>query len=424
MKTRFEVHPFPSGLTLVLAAMPDMTSVSVGLWVSVGGRYESADLNGASHFIEHMLFKGTRRRSARAISQAVESLGGYLNAFTAEETTCYYAKAPHDHFADVLDVLADMLLHPRFDPDDFSKEREVIKEEVAMYRDQPQLRVEELLNALQWPDQPLGRPLTGTEQTLDRLTPAGLLGYRRAHYVAPAIVLAVAGRISRAACVRAATRLAQHLVSGPRRGFAPVAIRPDGPWLRYARHRGEQTQLALGIRTCSRHDERRYALRLLNVLLGENMSSHLFQALREDTGLVYHVASALSFFADTGDLVITAGLEPDHLERALPLVLRELRRLQTRAPGTRELRAARDYVIGQMALSFENSEHQMMSLGEQWLGHGRLFSPTTIQRRLTRVTGAEVQAVARDFLRPERLNLALVGPERPRPEVNRLLARL
>jgi predicted Zn-dependent peptidase len=418
------LHRFPNGLTLALAPMPDMASVSVGLWVGVGGRHESAALNGVSHFIEHMLFKGTRRRGARDISEAIEGVGGYLNAFTSEETTCFYAKAPRRHLATMLDVLADLFLNSVFAPRDLATEREVIREELAMYRDQPHHHVEELLNALQWPDHPLGRPLMGTEATLPRLTRERLLAFRRQHHVAPAIVIAAAGGCEPGECRRAVERWVKHFQPAPRPGFEPVRHLPRGPVVKLERRRIEQTQLALGVRTCSRHDPRRYALRLLNVLLGENASSRLFQTLREERGITYHVASSLSFFQDAGDLVIAAGLEPGRFETALKLIVAELRRLKARAPGPAEMRRAREYVAGQMDLSLENSENQMMWLGEQWLGYGRLFPRDAIQRELLRVTAAEVRAAAADFFQPERVNLALVGPHRDTAGAHRILARL
>ncbi len=418
------VHRFPNGLTLAVAPMPEVASVSLGLWVAVGGRHEPASLNGASHFIEHLLFKGTRRRSGREISEAVEGVGGSLNAFTSEETTCFYARVPARHFAVVLDVLADLFLNSVFAPRDVATEREVIREELAMYRDQPQLHVEELLNAAQWPDHPLGRPLAGTEDGLARLTRQRLLNFRRRHHVASAVVWTVAGPCQPEAVRRAVAAWAPRFPEGAPPTFEPVNHLPRGPVVRLERRRIEQTQLALGVRTCSRHDPRRFALRLLNVVLGENASSRLFQSLREDRGLTYHVASSVSFYHDVGDLVIAAGLEPDRLEAALRLMVREMRRLKLRPPGAAELRRARDYVLGQMDLSLESSENQMMWLGEQWLGYGRLFSPAVIQRELARVTPAQVRQAAADFFCPERLSLALVGPHRDTTPLQRLLTRL
>ena len=184
----------PNGLRVATAEMPGMESVAVGLWVGIGGRYEAKRISGVSHFIEHLLFKGTRRRSAKQISQTVEGIGGYLNAFTGEEHTCYYAKASHRHFNTLLDVLADMYQHPRFATTDIAKERDVIKEELLMYRDQPDHYVHELLTETLWPDQPLGRPLTGSTASLDATDRAALCAYKAANYIAANTVVAVAGR--------------------------------------------------------------------------------------------------------------------------------------------------------------------------------------------------------------------------------------
>src|SRR5438128_1093269 len=177
----YRITRLPNGLTVATAEMPQMMSVSVGLWVGIGARYEAAEINGVCHFIEHLVFKGTRKRSAKEISQAVEGIGGYLNAFTSEEATCFHARASHDRFDELLDVLMDMLLNSKFDPIEIEKEREVIREEIAMYLDQPQHRVQELHTATLWPDPPLGRPITGTEKTLDRLDRLEVLDYIRKH---------------------------------------------------------------------------------------------------------------------------------------------------------------------------------------------------------------------------------------------------
>ena len=405
----YQVSRLNNGLTIATAEMPHMASVSLGLWVGVGGRYEPAPLNGVSHFIEHLLFKGTRKRSAKEISRAVESIGGYLNAFTGEESTCFYSKGRHECFDELLDVLADMFLNSKFDPVEIEKERAVIKEELAMYLDQPQHHVQELLNATLWPNQPLGRPLTGTGKTLDTMVRADLLRFQQTNYVTGASLISAAGNLSPKRVVTAVSRLAPRFPAGKRPGFLPATDGQARPRLRLLSKTTEQTQLALGMRTCSRHDERRFALRLLNTILGENMSSRLFQVVREDRGLAYNIYSSLSFFDDTGDLVISAGLDTDNLSKTLKLVLCELRRLAAAPPPATELRRARDYVIGQIDLSLENTESQMMWLGEQLLGYGKIVPAHEIKERLARVTAAEIRAVARDFFRSERLNLALVS---------------
>jgi len=404
------VTELKNGLRVATVEMPHMVSVSVGLWVGVGSRYEPPEVNGVCHFIEHLLFKGTKKRSAKEISQAVEGIGGYLNAFTAEEATCFHARASHNHFDDLLDVLLDMFLHSELAPADLAKEREVIKEEMAMYLDEPAHQVQELLNATLWPRHPLGRPITGTEKTLDQINRGCLSGYMRQHYVSASTLIVAAGRLKHGRVLRAVARQAAKFPTGPCPCFVPARSAQRHPVVRLFTKATEQTQLALGLRTCSRHDERRYALRLLNTLLCENMSSRLFQILREDSALAYSIYSTPSFFEDTGDLVISAGLDTDNLPKALRLILREMRRFRESLPGAAELGRARDYLIGQIDLASESTESQMNWLGEQLLGYGRIFDAAEIKRRLRKTTAGEIRAVAREFFRPERMNLALVSP--------------
>ena len=418
----YHVTRLPNGLTVATAEMPHMASVSLGFWAAVGSRAEAAAQNGAAHFIEHMLFKGTRRRSAKKISQDIEGVGGYLNAFTAEENTCFYSRAHHNHFAELFNVLADMYLQSLFAPAELSKERDVIKEEVSMYMDQPTQRVHELLNETLWPDQPLGRPITGTHRSIDRLDRRALLAFVRAHYGTHSTLITAAGHVKHATVVRAVKQIAARFPAGKRPLFTPADAQQSAPRINLLTKKTEQTQLALGIRTCSRHDDRRHALRLLNVVLGENMSSRLFQIVREDRGLAYSIYSTPSFFDDVGDLVISAGLEAEKLPQVLRLITRELRRLMETPPSPAELRRARDYLLGQIDLSLEGTEHQMNWIGEQLLGYGRVIPPATVKKRYAAVTAAQVRAVARDFFRADRLNLALVSPLKSPAGLARLLA--
>ena len=401
-----------------------MVGVSVGLWVGVGSRYEPARLNGVCHFIEHLLFKGTKKRSAREISQAVEGVGGYLNAFTSEEVTCFHARACHERFDEILDVLVDMLINSRFAAPEIKKEREVIKEEIAMYLDEPQHYVQELLNSTLWRDQPLGRPITGTTKTLDAMDRVQLIGYLRDHYVTGNTLLVCAGNIKHRRAVRAIAQRARHFPPGNRPACAPARIDQHAPRLALFSKKTEQTQIALGIRTCSRHDERRYPLRLLSTILGENMSSRLFQSIREDLGLAYSIYSTPSFFEDTGDLVISAGMDTDKLPKTLRLIVLEMRRLARISPSLAELRRARDYVCGQIDLGRESTDNQMNWVGEQLLGYGKILPPERVKQRLAQVTASEIRSVARDFFRPERLNLALVSPLKSAGHLHRLLCAL
>ncbi|MFM7100862.1 MAG: M16 family metallopeptidase [Verrucomicrobiota bacterium] len=413
----------PGGLRVVTAAMPHMASAAVGIWVAAGSRHEPAECNGISHFIEHLLFKGTRRRTAAAISEAVEGIGGYLNAFTDEEHTCFYARAHGTRLPDLVDVLLDMFHHARLAPADIRKEREVILEELAMYRDQPADHVHDLLNAAQFPGHPLGRPVIGTPRTLRALNRGRFVAYLASHYVTGSTVIAAAGAVDHDALLHLVRPRLRGARTGPRPPALPVGPPAGRPLLRAERRSAEQMNLALGFRSVSRHDPRREAVRLLNVLLGENMSSRLFQAIRETHGLTYNIHSSMTVWEDVGDLVVSAGLDPSELERTLRLTTRELRRLQDRRVGARELGRARDYVIGQLDLSLENTENQMMWLGEQWIHHGALRPPPVIKDRLARVTPAAIQSVAREILGPGSRTLALVGPDRPPRTLAALLAR-
>ncbi len=410
-----------NGLTVATAEMPHMTSVSVGVWVGIGSRYESASINGACHFIEHMLFKGPRKHSAKEISQTVEGTGGYVKSFTGEETTYFHSRAGHKHLSDLLEVLLDMFLNSTFDAEEVAKERRVIKEEIAMYLDEPQHQVQELLNATLWPGQPLGRPITGVGKTLDALARTNLVTYLHENYLGSNTLIVAAGRVRHAQLIKAVRPFLPRMRCGIRPAFISARNNQLTPRLRRHTRNVEQTQIALGIRTCSRHHVQRYALRLLNAILGENMSSRLFHVVREDHGLAYSIYSTPTFFEDTGDLVISAGLETENLPRTLRLILRELSRLVHSPPNRHELRRACDYLLGQMDLSLESTDNHMNWLGEQLLGFGEVFRPALIKRRLRQVGPLDVRAAAAEFFQPERLNIALVTPLKSCKELDAII---
>jgi predicted Zn-dependent peptidase len=412
-----------NGLTIVTAVMPNMASISVGLWIGVGGRFEPVHLNGVAHFIEHMLFKGTHRRTARQISQDIEGIGGYLNAYTSEDHTCFYSKALRHRFEDLIDVLFDMLLNSKFAPGDIRREREVIKEEVAMYLDQPQQHVQELFNETMWPNHALGRPLTGSFASLERIGRAELLDFLRTHYTASSIVVSAAGALDHESIVAAVRKRTRHLpLVRPRRYDPFVGAPTRTAAVRLLTKPTEQSQIAFGFRTCSRHDPRRFAVRLLNIVLGENMSSRLFQVIREDRGLAYSIYTTPSFWDDVGDLVISGGLDSEKIEAVIRLVMKELRRLGQVRIGRGELRRAHDYAIGQMELGLENTENHMTWLGEQMVTSGQLISINRIKRQFARVDAAAIRSAAREFFRPERCALAAVSPLRSDRLLRRALA--
>jgi len=417
----YQLTRLPNGLRVATASMPHMESVSLGVWVGIGGRYEATRVAGISHFIEHLLFKGTKRRTAKEISQAVEGLGGYLNAFTGEENTCFYAKASHRHLDTLLDVLGDMYRHPRFAPVDIKKERQVIKEELLMYRDQPDHYVHELLTETLWPGHPLGRSLTGTIESVGRMQRDDFLAFKQVNYFAGNTLVVVAGHCEHEDIV-ARVQKALPLPSGGRMPrFKPVTDRQRSVKLRWQTKDVEQTHLAIGIRSCSRHDPRRYALKLLSVILGENMSSRLFQTVREDQGLAYSIQSSTSYLADTGAFLVSAGLDSKRMKQAVKLIMRELSKPARSGVTADELQRAKDYTVGQMWMGLESTSNQMMWLGEHLLAYGSIHTPEEIERRIVAVTTTQVLEAARWLFCDRHLNAAVITPSKDEKAVGEVL---
>ncbi|MBU4199542.1 MAG: insulinase family protein [Verrucomicrobia bacterium] len=399
-----------NGVRVATSAMPSVESVAMGVWVGVGGRYESAGLSGISHFIEHLLFKGTERLSARDISQSIEGRGGYCNAFTQEEMTCYFARVAYDRAWKIFDILAEMYLHPRFDPADIEKERSVILEEIMMYRDQPEHVVHEMLDGILWKDHELGRPLVGTPESLGRLTRDHLLTFKKKKYVPENTVVTFAGRVGHDECVVRVMKLMKRL--GDHREPTCKLVTPAVPQERLALKSKdiEQTQLALGFRIFGRFDKRRYALKLLSVILGENMSSRLFQVVREKHGLAYSVHSGIHLFADTGALVVSAGLDRARKEKALELILRELCRLKHEPVSNRELIRAKEYIIGHLRLSLESPSGHMMWMGEHLLNYRTCIPPEDVIQAVLKVQAREVRDVAEAIFKDCFVSLSLLSP--------------
>jgi predicted Zn-dependent peptidase len=400
----------PNGVRIASIPMPHMESVCLGFWATVGGRHESSALNGAAHFLEHLLFKGTRSRTAQELSEAVESVGGTINAFTSEDHTCYYAKAPARHLGRLCDVLGDMYTRSRLDKKEFRREREVILEEIAMYRDDPSQHVQDLLAQTLWPKHPLGRPITGTASSLAALDPGQLRTFFERHYCGRNTIVTAAGKLDHSEVLKHLVPVLSKLPAGARPPSKPAPAPASSPRITVVREDTEQAQIALGFPTFGRKDPRRFALKLLSILLGENMSSRLFQRLREREGLCYNISSSVMTLGDTGTLDIAAGVDPGRLPQSLGMILAELRRLAERAPSAAEVQNARDYAIGQNLLGLESTTSRMMWAGESLLAYGRIFNPTETEQRFAGVTREEIREVAAEFFRPGHLCAALIGP--------------
>jgi predicted Zn-dependent peptidase len=416
-----QLTTLPSGLRIATCEMPHAETAAVGIWAGVGGRHEPARLNGISHFIEHMLFKGTARRSARRIMEEVEGVGGDMNAFTAEERTCYYAAAAAEYFPRLCDVLADLYLFPRFSPTDIERERGVIGEEILMYLDEPSSHVQEMLNENFWPGHALGRPLTGTVETISRFQREDFLRYRTSHYHAHTTVVSAAGKIRHEEVVEKMSALLKDIPRGRKIHSASVPAIGRGPRVFVNRRDTQQTQLAMGVPGASNHDPRRYALQILHTLLGGNASSRLFQELREKRGLCYSVSTHPACFEDTGMLNISLGLDQRNVEKSLRLILAAFEDVKNRPVRAAELKRAKEYAVGTSRMSLERTSSQNMRLGGSVLVYGKIVPPEDVHARLRAVTAEDVQAVARDFLDARSATVAIIGPSPEAADIEKVL---
>ena len=401
-----------AGVPVVHRENQEAPGVAVGLFYPAGSRWENTEEHGAAHFVEHLLFKGTEKHSCKELSRAVEGRGGDLNAFTGEETLCLHGRVPAGHGPMLISLLAEMALSSTFPKEEVERERGVITEEIRMMDDQPAVVAGEALNALLWPEQALGRPIAGTITSVGGIPRKGLMGYweRRIRGVRP--VLAIAGGMSLEEVrktARAALRRSSSTASGE--PIPAKRVRSNTVRVVAVAKPVAQVNVTLGIYAFRRQDPRRHGLRMLSVILGEAMSSRLFQRLREEQGLVYSVSSGVHLQRDDGAFYISAGLEPGNLSKALGLIAGELKSLAAKGPGAAELKRAKDYVTGQFALGLEGTSQQMFWIGDSMLTRGRVVEPKEAIEKLAAVDAKIVKEVAQELFQPGRMGVAASGPE-------------
>ncbi|MEW6152960.1 MAG: pitrilysin family protein [Actinomycetota bacterium] len=396
-----------SGLTVVSEHMPGSKVASVGFWVDAGSRDEDPVVAGASHFLEHLLFKGTETRSAHEIAQAVEAVGGEMNAFTTKEYTAFYVRLLDEDLTLALDILSDIIWSPSFRPEEIDAERQVILEEINMHEDEPSDLVHELCQAALYPGHPLGREVLGERDTITAMARDQIRGYWAAHYRPASIVVAAAGNVDHDDLVAAVDkRFAGPEGAGPARTATvpgpPVPVTVD-------RRATEQAHLVVGMRAGARDDDDRYALAVLNQVLGGGMSSRLFQEVREKRGLAYSVYSYRGAYLETGLLAIYAGTSPARAKTVLELVNEQLDRLLQEDISERELEVARGHVKGSVVLSLEESSSRMSRIGRARLVHGDVMTMEEMVERTEAVTPADVRRVIENVIGGPRA-LAVVGP--------------
>ena len=405
----------PGGLRVVTEAMAGVRSASVGVWVGVGSRDESAGLSGASHFLEHLLFKGTRERSALDISVELDEVGGEFNAFTAKEYTCFHARVLDDDLPLAVDVLGDMVTSSTITGDDVEAEREVILDEIAMHDDDPDDVVANVYAEKAWGGTSLGRPIAGTVESIVALSRAQIRRYYASRYTADQVVVAVAGNVDHTSVVRlvrAAFSRAGFLADGALRP-APVRrahrARRTSPGDVVVRRPFEQANLVLGVNGLVRTDERRYALGVLNAALGGGTSSRLFQEVREKRGLAYSVYSYGSHYADAGMVGVAVGALPSKVPEVLRVVRSELATLAEHGISADELRRGQGQLRGGLVLSLEDSGSRMSRIAKAELLYDELPSIDEVLRRVSAVTLDDVNSLARSLF-AQRQTLAVVGP--------------
>jgi predicted Zn-dependent peptidase len=399
-----------NGLRVLTSTMPHTHSVCIAIFVGIGSRYESDSLAGISHFIEHILFRGTAKRPlARDISEAIEGVGGILNGATDKELTFYWCKVTRDHFKDAAEVLADMLLNSKFDAGDIEKERQVIVEEINMCKDSPSQEVGLLIDEVMWPGHPLGRDIAGTKNSVTGISRQMLLDFLNTRYTPANTVITVTGNIE----TQEVTDVAGRLLGGwknssPLSGYLPYRNVP-AERLRIEKRDTEQAHLCLSLPGISLVHPRRFHLDILNVLLGEGMSSRLFSEIRDKLGLAYSISSYVEHFLDTGSLTVTASVEPNNLNKTVTAILEQMEQLKANIPEA-EMKKAREISKGRLLLRMEDSRNVAGWLGGQEMLTGSILTLDDVIAIIDSITVDQVQDIARELISTANTRLAVVGP--------------
>ena len=398
----------PNGLIVLTERMEHLRSVAMGVWIKSGSRCEPAETNGISHFVEHMLFKGTRSRSAQSIAREMDSIGGNLDAFTGKETICFNVKSLADHVPIALDVLTDLVLNPVFASSDIERERGVILEEIKMDEDNPDVLVHELFTQNFWKDHPLGKPILGTSATVGRLDQQKLIDYHGGRFLGGNMVFSAAGNLDH-----------DHFVEAVANKFSPLAAgnaiheeqAPEASARIVLRNKKalEQVQICLGVPAPPITDDSRYASLILNTVLGGGMSSRLFQTIREERGMAYSIYSDLSPYRDTGTLCIYAGTSAGKALETIDLILAEFRNLKQTPLSQEELTRAKDQLKGNILMGLESSSSRMANLARQEIYFQQFFSAEEVIARIDVITAEQVQAMAQRLFDPDRIAVTLLG---------------
>jgi predicted Zn-dependent peptidase len=398
----------PNGLTIITEQMEHIRSVSIGIWVKTGSRDEDQPSNGISHFVEHMVFKGTKNRSAEEIARQVDSIGGGLDAFTAKECICFNVKVLDEHLPLALDVLSDLVLHPTFAAEDIVRERGVILEEIKMDEDSPDYLVHEIFTQNFWKDHPLGRPILGTKDTVKKFERDPVLDFYKQRFAPGNLIISAAGHLKHEQFVELVTRHFDHM-KPVKNGFhsAQPMIKPR--IIMRNKKSLEQVQICIGVPSHPITHERRHASYILNTLLGGGMSSRLFQNIRERQGLAYSIYSDLNPYRDTGCLSVYAGTSRASASKVVQSVVSEFAKLKAEEVPEEELRRSKDQLKGSLMLSLESSTARMSNLARQEMYFDRFYSLDELINKIEGVTAQELTELANEFFRTESVAVTVLG---------------
>ncbi|MBI2819174.1 MAG: insulinase family protein [Acidobacteria bacterium] len=398
----------PNGLTLLTESMPHVRSIALGIWLNTGSRQESMERGGITHFIEHMVFKGTRRRTAEQIARSMDSIGGHLDAFTAKECVSFSAVVLDQHFTQALDVLSDLVLNPLFDPSDIKKEQGVVLEEIKAEEDNPEYLLHELFAQKFWKNHPLGRPILGTRQTVAAFNRSSVQEQFEKAYHPSNMVIAIAGHLEHRRVTDQIRRRFDDLKPQNHRAVQRRPVIHANITLKN-RESLEQAHLCLGVPSYPLAHERRYACYVLNTLLGGGMSSRLFQKIRERQGLVYSVFSELTPYRDTGGLLVCAGTSPASVPKVIASIIEEFRDLKEHPVAAEDLQRSKDQLKGSIMLGLESTASRMSNLARQEMYFGRYVSLDEMIQKIDAVTAEDLTAIAREFFRTDQIALTVLG---------------
>jgi len=409
-------------LRIITVPMVESLTTTVLVLVEAGSKYETKEINGISHFLEHMCFKGTKKRPRSIdISSELDSVGAVYNAFTSMEYTGYFAKARPNHFDIILDVVSDIYLNQIFDPKEIDKERGVIIEEINMYEDLPMRRVQELFTSLLYGDQPAGWDVAGKKEVIKKLTREDFIKYHKEHYLAQSSLVVVAGKFNEGEVVEKIKQAFSPLTSGKKTPKAKTIERQERPEVLLKFKETDQTHLVLGVRAFNIFDERKYALDVLVDILGGGMSSRLFQKIREEMGAAYYVNTEADLYTDHGYLAASAGVDHNKVNDVIEVTLQEFKNLAEKSVENKELQRAKDHLIGRLIIGLETSDQLAGFYGGQEIITREILTPKETIKKIQAVKKEEIRAVANEIFQNQKLNLAIIGPFKEKEKFEKML---